>query len=335
MRTLLNGRNLIIRAEGFRSDAYLCSAGIATIGFGSIRWQDGERVQLGDTISRQDAEALLTDYIARHIDPVIPRLISRPLTQPQWDAFASFLYNFGEDKARGYTLTKVIADGPKGNDIDALQAYEALLIKWWPVYRMAGGKPLLGLFRRRVAELLTFLHLPSDVAWTLPHMGVDLAELIANLRAGRAIINEPKLAPPVPPPAPPISAPVPPPAPPISAPVPPVVPPISAPVPPVVPPAPPAPEPIVVLEVPPAHIEEISMSAPVEAKPALKSKTIWGVFILAMAPFVGQIGDALQVAGSTAPSTGEAIAGVTATAMTFVGAILAVIGRMAAGQPLK
>jgi lysozyme len=306
MRTLLNGRNLIIRAEGFRSDAYLCSAGIATIGFGSIRWQDGERVQLGDTISRQDAEALLTDYIARHIDPVIPRLVQRPLTQPQWDAYASFLYNFGEDKARGYTLTKVIADGPKGNDIDALQAYEALLIKWWPVYRMAGGKPLLGLFRRRVAELLTFLHLPSDVAWTLPHMGVDLAELIANLRAGRAIINEPKLAPPVPPPVPPISA-----------------------------PAPPAPEPIVVLEVPPAaQPQEISMST-VEAKPALKSKTIWGVFILAMAPFVGQIGDALQVAGSTAPSTGEAIAGVTATAMTFVGAILAVIGRMAAGQPLK
>jgi hypothetical protein len=96
-----------------------------------------------------------------------------------------------------------------------------------------------------------------------------------------------------------------------------------------------APEPIVVLEVPPAaQPQEISMSTP-EAKPALKSKTIWGVFILAMAPFVGQIGDALQVAGSTAPSTGEAIAGVTATAMTFVGAILAVIGRMAAGQPLK
>jgi lysozyme len=305
MRTLLNGRNLIIRAEGFRSDAYLCSAGIATIGFGSIRWQDGERVQLGDTISRQDAEALLTDYIARHIDPVIPRLVQRPLTQPQWDAFASFLYNFGEDKARGYTLTKVIAGGPQGNDVDALKAYEALLIKWWPVYRMAGGKPLLGLFRRRVAELLTFLHLPSDVAWTLPHMGVDLIELVANMRAGKAPVSEPKLAPPVGTPF----------------------------IPPMPPEAVPDPEPIVVLEIP-AQLEEISMSAP-EAKPALKSKTIWGVLILVMAPFVGQIGEALQVAGSTAPSTGDAIAGVMSTAMTFTGAILATIGRMAAGQPLK
>jgi lysozyme len=305
MRTKLNGRNLIIRAEGFRSDAYLCSAGIATIGFGSIAWDDGERVQLGDTISRQDAEALLTDYIARHIDPVIPRLISRPLTQPQWDAYASFLYNFGEQKARGYTLTRIIANGPQGNDVDALQAYEALLIKWWPVYRMAGGKPLLGLFRRRVSELLTFLHLPSDVAWTLPHMGVDLIELVANMRAGKALVSEPKLATPVGTPF----------------------------IPPMPPEAIPAPEPIPALEVPPAHIEEISMST--EAKPALKSKTIWGVFILAMAPFVSQIGDALQVAGSTAPSTGESVADVTATAMTFVGAILAVIGRMAAGQPLK
>lgn len=308
MRTSTQGRNLIIRAEGFRSDAYLCSAGIATIGFGSIRWQDGERVQLGDTISRQDAEALLTDYIARHIDPVIPRLVQRPLTQPQFDAFASFLYNFGEDKARGYTLTRIIADGPQGNDVEALKAYEALLIKWWPVYRMAGGKPLLGLFRRRVSELLTFLHLPGDVAWTLPHMGVDLAELIANLRAGKAPVSEPKLAPPV---GTPFIPPMPP------------------------PPAPPAPEPIVVLEVPTvAHIEEISMSTP-EAKPALRSKTIWGVLILVLAPFVAQVGDALQIAGSTATSTGEAVADITATAMTFIGAVLAVIGRMAAGQPLK
>lgn len=77
------------------------------------------------------------------------------------------------------------------------------------------------------------------------------------------------------------------------------------------------------------------MSTPTEAKPALKSKTIWGVLILVMAPFVGQIGEALQVAGSTAPSTGDAIAGVVSTAMTFTGAILATIGRMAAGQPLK
>jgi hypothetical protein len=159
-----------------------------------------------------------------------------------------------------------------------------------------------------VAELLTFLHLPSDVAWTLPHMGTNLDELVANMRAGKAPVSEPKLAPPVGTP---------------------FIPPMPA-------EAPPAPAPEPVLETVTAQPKENPvMSDLPEAKPALKSKTIWGVFILAMAPFVGQIGDALQVAGSTAPSTGEAIAGVTATAMTFVGAILAVIGRMAAGQPLK
>lgn len=307
MRTSPQGRELIIRAEGFRSDAYLCSAGIPTIGFGSIAWDDGERVQLGDTISREDAERLLTIYIARHIDPVVPRLVPRPLTQPQFDAFASFLYNLGEQKARGYTLTRVIADGPQGNDIEALQAWEALLIRWWPVYRVAGGKALLGLYRRRVAELLTFLHLPSDVAWTLPHMGVDLTALISNLRKPA----QPELAQPMPAQPEPVE-----PEPLILT-------------------VPPAPEPIMALEVPPvAQIEEISMSAP-EAKPALQSKTIWGVFILAMAPFVSQIGDALQVAGSQAATAGGTVADVTATAMTFVGAILAVIGRMAAQQPLK
>lgn len=294
MKTSLQGRNLIIRAEGFRGDAYLCSAGVPTIGYGSIRYQDRDPVRLGDTISRDDAEALLTHYIATQIDPIIPRLIPRPLTQPQWDAFASFLYNFGYEKTRGYSLTTRIAAGPADNTLEALRKWEAEIIHWWPVYRMAGGKPLLGLYRRRVAELLTFLHLPSDVAWTLPHMGVNLPELVANMRAGKAPVGTPFI-PPMPPEAPP-------------------------------------PEPIAALEVP-AHTEEISMSA--EAKPALKSKTIWGVLILTMAPFVGQIGEALQVAGSTAPSTGDAIASIMSTAMTFTGAILAVIGRMAAGQPLK
>jgi lysozyme len=304
VKTSLQGRNFIIRAEGFRGDAYLCSAGVPTIGFGSIRYQDRDKVCLGDTISRDDAEKLLTHYIATQIDPMVPRLIPRPLTQPQWDAFASFLYNFGFEKTRGYTLTRVIADGPADNTLEALKAWEAKVIHWWPVYRMAGGKPLLGLYRRRVAELLTFLHLPPDVAWTLPHMGVNLDELVANMRAGKPLVSEPKLAPPVGTPF----------------------------IPPMPPEAPPAPEPIVVLEVP-AHTEEISMSA--EAKPALKSKTIWGVLILVMAPFVAQIGDALQVAGSTAPSAGDAVAGVVASAMTFTGAILATIGRMAAAQPLK
>ena len=304
MKTSLQGRSLIIRGEGFRGDAYLCSAGVPTIGFGSIRYQDRDKVCLGDTISQDDAEKLLTHYIATQIDPMVPRLIPRPLTQPQWDAFASFLYNFGFEKTRGYTLTRVIADGPADNTLEALKAWEAKVIHWWPVYRMAGGKPLLGLYRRRVAELLTFLHLPSDVAWTLPHMGVNLDELVANMRAGKPLVSEPKLAPPVGTPF----------------------------IPPMPPEAFPAPEPIVVLEVP-AHTEEISMSA--EAKPALKSKTIWGVLILVMAPFVAQIGDALQVAGSTAPSAGDAVAGVVASAMTFTGAILATIGRMAAAQPLK
>jgi len=285
---------------------------VPTIGYGSIRYQDRDPVRLGDTISRDDAEQLLSHYIATQIDPMVPRLITRPLTQPQYDAFASFLYNFGYEKTRGYTLTKVIADGPEDNTLEALRAWEAKVIHWWPVYRMAAGKPLLGLYRRRVAELLTFLHLPSDVAWTLPqtlpHMGANLDELVANMRAGKAPVSEPKLAPPVGTPF----------------------------IPPMPPEAPPAPAPEPVLETVIAQIEEKPvMSTPTEAKPALKSKTIWGVLILVMAPFVAQIGDALQVAGTTAPSTGDAIAGVVSTAMTFTGAILATIGRMAAGQPLK
>jgi lysozyme len=296
MKTSLNGRNLIIRAEGFRSDAYLCSAGIATIGFGSTRYLDREPVQLGDTISRADAEELLTHYIATQIDPMIPRLIPRPLTQPQWDAFASFLYNFGFEKTRGYTLTNVIKFGPEDGSVEALQAYEAELIKWFPKYRLADKKPSLGLFRRRVAELLTFLHLPSDAAWTIPHLGVDVAEFVANVRGGKKPIPEPKLAPP---PEPVI----------LDTPLPP-------------------PEPVTVQEAPEAALtKETPMSAP-EAKSALASKTIWGAMIMSVGPFAMQFGELLSAAAAEAT-------GIVALFTTFIGGILVVIGRMAATTPLK
>ena len=72
-----------------------------------------------------------------------------------------------------------------------------------------------------------------------------------------------------------------------------------------------------------------------EAKPALKSKTVWGVIILAMAPFVAEIGDALQTAGGAAAEAAGQTGDVMSTAMTFLGAMLALVGRMAAAQPLK
>ncbi|MDJ0532783.1 MAG: lysozyme [Xenococcaceae cyanobacterium MO_207.B15] len=54
-----NCLDLIKKWEGFRSEAYLDPVGIPTIGYGTIRYPDGRKVGLGDTISEQVAEAFL------------------------------------------------------------------------------------------------------------------------------------------------------------------------------------------------------------------------------------------------------------------------------------
>ena len=55
--------DIIKEYEGFSEIAYRCPAGIWTYGFGSTKRPDGTPVQEGDTISKQAAEALLTDYL--------------------------------------------------------------------------------------------------------------------------------------------------------------------------------------------------------------------------------------------------------------------------------
>jgi GH24 family phage-related lysozyme (muramidase) len=88
VKTSLQGRSLIIRAEGFRGDAYLCSAGVPTIGFGSIRYQDRDKVCLGDTISRDDAEQLLSHYtilaMKKHAATRLPKSLQTGRKTTPW-----------------------------------------------------------------------------------------------------------------------------------------------------------------------------------------------------------------------------------------------------------
>lgn len=49
----------LMRDEGLRLRAYTDTVGVATIGFGTTRRLDGSRVQIGDVITREQAEGLL------------------------------------------------------------------------------------------------------------------------------------------------------------------------------------------------------------------------------------------------------------------------------------
>lgn len=136
MRTGPEGIALIKAFEGCGLKAYLCPAGVPTIGYGST----GPHVKLGQTITRAQAELLLKLDLLR-FEAAIARLVTVPLNQNQTDALISFAFNVGIGALEKSTLLKKLNDG----DYNAVPSQ---LQRW----NKAGGKVLPGLVRRRLAE---------------------------------------------------------------------------------------------------------------------------------------------------------------------------------------
>ena len=87
---------LIREFEGFEANAYMCPAGVATIGWGFTKWGD-RPVQLGETISREIADAMLSDLIESKIVPALAQTVPGWKTLPpnRQNALVSFAYNVG------------------------------------------------------------------------------------------------------------------------------------------------------------------------------------------------------------------------------------------------
>ena len=146
MKTGAVGVEIIKKFEGFFSRPYLCPANVTTIGFGSTRWFDGDRIVMDSrTINEEDATRLLQMEL-HHIEAAIPRLIKVPLTQNQFDALASFTFNLGSGRLQSSTLRSKI------NRLNYQGAADE-----FPKWRKAGGRVLRGLVIRRERERRLFL----------------------------------------------------------------------------------------------------------------------------------------------------------------------------------
>lgn len=148
MRVSQRGIDLIKRHEGLRLRAYRDAVGVVTIGYGHTR-----TARIGQAISAGDAEALLRADLDG-FESGVTRLVTRPIRQSQFDALVSFAFNVGLDidadrRAEGLGDSTLLALVNAGRDQDAA----IQLVKW----NKAGGRPLLGLTRRRLAEAQLFL----------------------------------------------------------------------------------------------------------------------------------------------------------------------------------
>lgn len=135
------GLALIKESEGLRLKAYKCPAGVWTIGYGHT----GKDVVAGMEISENRAVALLKQDL--RVAEVYLNSLGINFSQNAFDAIASFIYNLGVGSFSKSTLRKKIV--AKADD----EAITDEIVKWVN----AGGKPLIGLKRRRVKEANLFL----------------------------------------------------------------------------------------------------------------------------------------------------------------------------------
>jgi len=135
MQISQQGVELIKHFEGCRLEAYLCPAGIWTIGYGHTL-----DVKEGDRVDQEAAEAFLIEDLEEFEDHV-QRLVEVDLSQDQFDALVSWTFNLGYGNLAASTLLAKLNDG----------LYDEVpeQIKRWT---RAGGRVLEGLVKRRNAE---------------------------------------------------------------------------------------------------------------------------------------------------------------------------------------
>ena len=143
--------------EGFYAKAYKCPADVWTIGWGTIRYANGQKVKEGDIITRADAEKELKYELQKSID-YINKNIKTKLNDDQLSALASFIYNCGPNALAASTkIGKAVRNGD-------LKAVPNLLMAWVN----AAGKPQKGLFRRRMSEAFLFQGFDPFLAVNVP-----------------------------------------------------------------------------------------------------------------------------------------------------------------------
>lgn len=133
------GKNLIKKFEGCELDAYKCAAGVWTIGYGHIK-----TAVEGMKIDQATANELFDEEIAEY-ENYVNTAVNVPLSQNQFDALVSWVFNLGNGNLNASTMLKVINSGD--------HAGVPAQIKRW---NKAGGKVLDGLIRRREAEALLY-----------------------------------------------------------------------------------------------------------------------------------------------------------------------------------
>lgn len=131
---------LVKKFEGVRYEAYRCPAGVPTIGAGHTKG-----VVMGDKIDDATVDQFLREDL-ESAEYAVNSLVKVDLEQHQFDALVSLVFNIGSGAFSKSTLLKMLNKG-------SFDAAADQFLRW----NLAGGRVLLGLTKRRIAERMLFL----------------------------------------------------------------------------------------------------------------------------------------------------------------------------------
>jgi len=105
------GEALIKKWEGFYAKRYRDPVGIWTIGYGTIQNRRlGIKLTAGMTVTKEEATELMRKEL-RAMEKHVNKLLTRDVSQPQFDAIMSFCYNLGTGAFKKSTLRRAINAG--------------------------------------------------------------------------------------------------------------------------------------------------------------------------------------------------------------------------------
>ena len=143
MKTSKQGLEFLADVEGNKLHSYLDTGGVLTIGVGhtSDEWFE---VLPNQQIS-YDMSILLLKIDVQEAESAVNKLVEVPLTQNQYDALVSFVFNIGETQFASSTLLRKLNAGD----------YEGAA-KQFPRWNKDNGRTISGLTKRRLLEQSVF-----------------------------------------------------------------------------------------------------------------------------------------------------------------------------------
>jgi len=141
------GIELIKGFEGLFLKPYLDPIKIPTIGYGTIKYENGAKVSMKDPAITEERAVELLQWEVDMKAAAVEKMVKVALNDNEFAALASFSYNVGSSALEKSTLMKLLN---AGSDRKAIADQ---FLRW----DKAGGQVLPGLTRRRQAERSLFL----------------------------------------------------------------------------------------------------------------------------------------------------------------------------------